>query len=92
MNILLWLMTGAVIGVITSIVSPLKNRGGIIGATMLGIIGTILGGFTANALINTSLFTFDVQAFAFAILGGMSLLAIGKLFSADISRFHKYER
>jgi uncharacterized membrane protein YeaQ/YmgE (transglycosylase-associated protein family) len=92
MNIVLWITIGGMLGIITSSMYSFSNRGGTFGAASLGVVGGIIGGFSANRLINTSLFTFDINSLAFAIAGAMCLLAIGKLFSTDISRFQKFER
>lgn len=83
---------GAVIGVIADIISPQPHRAGILGATLLGVFGAILGGFASHQLINTSLFTFNLESFSFALTGSTLLLIFGRIFSTDISRFHKFER
>ena len=92
MNIVLWVMMGSVLGVLFDIFTPQPLRGGIVGITLLSVVGSILGGFTSHQLMSTALFAFNLESLTFSILGSLCLLGMSKFFSTDISRFHKFER
>jgi uncharacterized membrane protein YeaQ/YmgE (transglycosylase-associated protein family) len=50
MDILLMILFGLVVGVIAKLVMPGRDPGGIIVTILLGILGSLLGGFLFNAI------------------------------------------
>lgn len=49
-NIIVWIITGAIIGLLARAVLPGKQNIGMAITIVLGIIGALVGGFIANAL------------------------------------------
>lgn len=80
MNITAWIVFGLVTGIIANVVDPHPERGGLIGALILGILGAILGGIIGNIIFGISLSGFNMLSFAIAVLGSLLLLFIGRAF------------
>lgn len=49
-NILMWILGGAVVGIIARAVLPGKQNISIAATVILGILGAVVGGFIANAI------------------------------------------
>ncbi len=50
MGILAWIVSGLIVGALAKLVMPGKDPGGIIVTILLGIVGSMLGGFIGQAL------------------------------------------
>jgi uncharacterized membrane protein YeaQ/YmgE (transglycosylase-associated protein family) len=50
MDVILMIIFGLVVGVIAKLVMPGKDPGGIIVTIVLGVLGSLLGGFIFNAM------------------------------------------
>jgi uncharacterized membrane protein YeaQ/YmgE (transglycosylase-associated protein family) len=50
MNILLWIVFGLIVGAVAKLIMPGKDPGGIIVTILLGIVGSLLGGWLGQAL------------------------------------------
>ena len=80
MNILSWILFGLVVGIIANALDPNPNRGGVLGAVLLGIAGALLGGFVANLFFGISVTGFNLTSFLVAIAGSLLLLFLGRAF------------
>ncbi len=78
MNILSWILFGAIVGIIANTVEPNPNRGGLIGAVILGILGAILGGFLGNMIFGVNVTGFNFPSFAIAAIGALLILLLGR--------------
>jgi len=76
MSILAWIILGALAGIIAERLTG--SRTGIIVATVVGIVGALLGGFLAKALFNVKSLDnfFDISTWLTAIIGAVILLLI----------------
>lgn len=76
MNILLWIIFGALVGWIASII--MGNEGQGIGLdVVIGIVGAFLGGGLMNFLgVSASVTGFDWTSFIVALIGAIVLIAI----------------
>ncbi|MEM8926467.1 MAG: GlsB/YeaQ/YmgE family stress response membrane protein [Actinomycetota bacterium] len=85
MGIVMWLLTGLVVGLIARFLVPGPQRLGCIGTMLLGIIGSLVGGTLLNALSGDG---FELQASGFlgAVFGAMVLLVVGRILSGDRGR------
>ncbi len=78
MSILGWILFGFVVGLIARAVMPGRDPIGLIGTTVLGIVGALLAGWLGQAM---GLYTADEGAgFVAATLGAVVLLALYHLF------------
>lgn len=78
MDILSWVIFGALAGTVANIVDPAPAKGGLLGAVILGILGAILGGFLASIVFGVTVAGFNLQSFAIAVLGSILLLFFGR--------------
>ena len=83
MGIIAWIVLGAIAGIIAEKV--MESRTGIIGATIIGIVGALLGGFLAKAIFNVHSLNgfFNLSTWITAIVGAIVLLAIVHLFEGS---------
>ena len=77
MGILGWIVFGLVIGALAKLVMPGRDPGGIIVTMLLGIVGSLLGGFIGQAL---GLYgPGDPAGFFMSLLGAILLLVIYRM-------------
>lgn len=77
MNILLWIILGAVAGWIASII--MKSAHGLLEDIILGIIGAFLGGFIMNLIGQTGITGFNLYSLIVAVIGAVVLILLGRL-------------
>ena len=77
MNILLWLLLGALAGWVASLI--MKTEQGLLLDIVVGIVGAFLGGFLFNILGATGVTGFNIYSILVAIVGAVALLFIVKL-------------
>lgn len=53
-NIIAWIVLGAIAGWIAGLLVSGDERWGVIGHVVLGIVGAVIGGFLASALFNVN--------------------------------------
>jgi uncharacterized membrane protein YeaQ/YmgE (transglycosylase-associated protein family) len=77
MGILGWIVFGLVIGALAKLVMPGRDPGGIIVTMLLGIVGSLLGGFIGQAL---GLYgPGDPAGFFMSLLGAILLLVVYRM-------------
>jgi len=79
MGIVSWIVFGLIAGVIAKLVMPGKDGGGFITTTLLGIVGSIVGGFIGTRLGWGSITGFNLQSFGLAVGGGLVVLVIHRM-------------
>lgn len=80
MEIVAWILFGALAGWIASIIMKTNAEQGALGNIIVGILGAILGGFLVEALTGSTVEGFNFMSLLVAILGAVILLAIVKMF------------
>lgn len=83
MNILLWLIFGALVGWIASLVTG--SRQGIVADIIVGIIGALIGGWIMNLFGYSGVSGFNWWSFLTAIIGAVILIAIIRAIRGGIS-------
>ena len=78
MNLLSWIIFGLITGIVANAIDPEQNRGGILGAILLGIVGALVGGFLANLIFGVSVTGFNLTSFLVAVAGSLILLFVGR--------------
>ncbi len=78
MGIIGWIVLGLLAGLIAKAVMPGDDPGGIIVTMLLGIVGALIGGFLANALLGRDVNEqfFDLATWVSAIVGALIVLAV----------------
>ena len=82
-NFLIWIIVGALIGWVASIIMKTNNRQGLIADIIVGIVGAFVGGYFLSPLFNVGTINegdFSIPALLVSLGGAVILLAISKLF------------
>ena len=82
-NFILWIIVGALIGWVASIIMKTNNRQGLIADIIVGIVGAFVGGYFLSPLFNVGTINegnFSIPALLVSLGGAVILLAISKLF------------
>jgi uncharacterized membrane protein YeaQ/YmgE (transglycosylase-associated protein family) len=82
MNILLWIVFGALAGWIASMIMGTDARQGAIANILLGIVGGLVGGLIMNFFGAEGVSGFNIYSLIVAVLGAVSLIWVGKALSA----------
>lgn len=80
MNIILWIIFGALAGWIASKIMKTDAEQGAIANIIVGIVGALIGGWVAGALLGLSYDTFSLGGLLVAIGGAVILLAVLRAF------------
>jgi len=89
MNIIVWLVIGGVIGWIASLIMRTDAQQGIILNVVVGIVGSMLGGWFLSPLFGVSTINqsnFSLPGLLVSLLGAVVLLAIVNLFRRGTAR------
>ena len=73
-NIVAWLVFGAIAGWIASKIMNRDGQMGAVGNIIVGILGAFIGGFLMNTLGGSSVTGFNLYSLLVAILGAVVLL------------------
>jgi len=82
-NFLIWIIVGAVIGWVASLIMKTNSRQGLIADIIVGIVGAFVAGLFLSPLFNISTINegnFSLPALLVSLGGAIILLAISKLF------------
>jgi len=82
-NFILWIIAGALIGWLASLIMRTNSRQGLIADIIVGIVGAFVGGYFLSPLFNVSTINegnFSIPALLVSLGGAIILLAISKLF------------
>jgi uncharacterized membrane protein YeaQ/YmgE (transglycosylase-associated protein family) len=76
MNIIVWIVFGAIAGWLATIFMGENARFGWFANIVIGIVGSILGGWLASVFGFTGVTGFNIRSFIVAIIGSVVLLLI----------------
>jgi uncharacterized membrane protein YeaQ/YmgE (transglycosylase-associated protein family) len=82
-NFIIWIIAGALIGWVASIIMKTNSRQGLIADILVGIVGAFVGGYFLSPLFNVGTINegdFSIPALLISLGGAVLLLAISKLF------------
>lgn len=82
-NFIVWIIVGALIGWVASIIMKTNSRQGLIADIIVGIVGAFLAGIFLSPLFNIGTINegdFSIPALLVSLGGAIILLAISKLF------------
>lgn len=78
MNILIWIIFGAIAGWFASIIMKTDYAQGTLEDIILGVVGAMVGGFLFNLLGEPGVTGFNVYSFIVAIVGAIVVISIGR--------------
>lgn len=79
MEILLWILFGALVGWVASLIMSTDGQQGTLLNIIVGIIGAVLGGFIMNIFGASGVSGFNLYSFVVAVIGAITLLGILRL-------------
>lgn len=74
MSILIWIIFGALVGWVASMV--MRSGGSLIWDIVIGIIGAVLGGWIMSLIGESGVTGFNMYSFLVSLLGAVVLIAI----------------
>ena len=80
MGIILWIVFGALVGWIASIIMKTNAEQGALLNIIVGIVGAVIGGWVMNSFGESGVGGFNIYSFLVALLGACVLIAIVKFF------------
>ncbi len=83
MNIILWVIFGAIAGWVASIIMKTNASQGMIMDIVLGVIGAFVGGFVFNLFGANGVTGFNLYSLIVAIIGAAILIGIGRMFTGS---------
>lgn len=78
MNILLWIILGAIAGWLASVVMRTNDSQGMLGDVILGVVGAVAGGFLMNLFGQPGVTGFNLYSLLVAMLGSIVFIYIGR--------------
>lgn len=78
MGIVVFIIFGAIVGWVASMIAGTNREQGLLGNIIVGILGSFLGGIIMNALGSKGITGFDISSFLVALAGAVILLMIFK--------------
>lgn len=80
LNIILWVLFGALAGWIASLIMRTNAEQGAVGNIIIGIIGAVIGGWIARTLTGNDITGFNLASLVIAVIGAVVLLAVLRAF------------
>ena len=80
-GLLSWIVFGLIAGAIAKFLTPGRDPGGCIITIIIGVIGSVLGGYLATLLGFGGISGFDLRSFFIAVIGSIILLFIWRMIS-----------
>lgn len=74
MGIILWIIFGALVGWVASMV--MESSGGLVWDIVVGIVGAVIGGFIMSLFGDNGVNGFTLYSFLVALLGACILIAV----------------
>jgi uncharacterized membrane protein YeaQ/YmgE (transglycosylase-associated protein family) len=78
MSIIVWILFGALVGWIASIIAGTDEEQGAVMNIVVGIIGAFIGGLVAQMLGQSSITGFNLYSLLIAVIGSVILLSAYK--------------
>ncbi len=79
MNILLWIIFGAIAGWLATLLKSNTGSKGLLGNTLIGIIGSFIGGFIFNFFGGSGVTGFNFYSMLVAVVGAIITLTFVNL-------------
>lgn len=79
MDIILWIIFGALVGWIASLIMKTDPQQGAVLNIVVGIVGAVVGGWLMSFFGESGVSGFNLYSFIVALLGAMVLIAVVKM-------------
>ena len=78
MGIILWIIFGAVVGWIASLIMKTDSQQGTVLNIVVGIVGAVIGGWIMTSMGESGVSGFNLYSFLVALVGAVVLIAVVK--------------
>jgi len=87
MSWIAWIVVGLIAGLLAKMAMPgsANEPGGWIGTMLLGIVGAVVGGWTASLLFGVAVGGFSIPTIVVAFIGSCIVIGLLRLFSRNTS-------
>lgn len=79
MDILLWIIFGALAGWIGSIIMKTDSQQGTVTDIILGMVGAVVGGFLFNMFGQSGVTGFNLYSLGVSVIGAVVLIYLGRM-------------
>lgn len=86
MNIIFWVVLGAISGWIASIIMGTNARQGLLMDIILGIVGAFVGGLVMSLFGQEGVTGFNIYSFIVAVVGAVIVIGLGRALTGGPSR------
>ena len=76
MGIIIWIVFGALVGWIASMIMGTDAQQGMVLNIVVGVVGAVIGGFLMGLLGESGVDGFNLYSFIVAIIGACALIAV----------------
>jgi uncharacterized membrane protein YeaQ/YmgE (transglycosylase-associated protein family) len=83
MDLLVWIVFGALVGWVASIVMNTNEQQGGVANIAVGVVGALIGGFISRSFGGEGVTGFNLTSFIVALLGAIVLIMIVKAFTRN---------
>lgn len=83
MNLILWIIFGALSGWIASMIMKTDAKQGFVMDLVMGIIGAVVGGWLMNTFGQSGVTGFNVYSIVVAVIGACVVIFIGRLLRSN---------
>jgi uncharacterized membrane protein YeaQ/YmgE (transglycosylase-associated protein family) len=80
MNLLLFIILGAISGWLASVIMKTDYAQGTLGDIVLGIVGALVGGFLFNLLGSPGVTGFNLYSLIVSVIGAVVIIYLGRMF------------
>lgn len=81
-----FLVAGLVIGALARLVTPGRQRLGLLATLLLGLVGSLIGGTVANLLGTGDIWELNVLGFVVAVIAAVLLIGVAESLAGSRSR------
>ncbi len=79
MNIVLWIVFGAIAGWIASIIMKTNANQGLVMDIVMGVIGAVIGGFAMGFIGQSGVTGFNLYSLVVAVFGACLAIYVGRM-------------
>lgn len=79
MNILLWIIFGALAGWLSSVIMKTDSNQGTIMDIFMGVVGAMVGGFLMGLVGQSGVTGFNVYSLVVAVIGAVVVIYLGRV-------------
>lgn len=79
MGIILWIIFGALAGWVASVIMKTNYSQGTMMDIIMGILGSIVGGFLMGMVGQSGVDGFNLYSFVVAVIGAMVIIYVGRM-------------